>query len=249
MRLRTALIPAAIAMTALLAPATAAAQADVDARAGNVWTPDGVTVGLGGDVTWNFDHPDNSAAHDVWLVPPGGNPDPPTEGGDLFEVTDGIVDVGGDPVSHTFEEEGTWTFVCRIHSFQSDPGEPWQGMVGDVDVGEPPAETELDLGVKPKRQTVKPRRKAAFTATVENVGEADASDVEVCAKVPRKLAAIKGRKCASLDGLAIGASETSKFRIKPKARAKGKKVKIKFTATATNAPAETASATLRVKRR
>jgi uncharacterized repeat protein (TIGR01451 family) len=249
-RLRTAIVPAAVAALGLPAPATASAQAEVDARAGNVWVPDDVAVDVGGDVTWRFDHPDNSALHDVWLVPPGGNPDPPTEGGDLLEVTDGPVDIGGDPVSYTFNEEGSWAFVCRIHSFQSGgSGTPWTGMVGEVDVGPPPPPTELDLGVKPRKQTVKPGRKATFTATVENVGVDAASQVKVCAKAPKKLVAVKGERCASFESLEPAASEASKFKFKPKKKAKGKRVKIRFTATASNAPTETASATLKVRRR
>ncbi len=97
---------------------------------GATWEPDQVEAALGDEVTWNFDEPEAQFPHDVWLVPPGGNPDP--AGPDIFEVTDGTVNPGGPPVSHTFEEEGAWTFVCRVHSGFGD-GE-WSGMVGTVDV-------------------------------------------------------------------------------------------------------------------
>jgi plastocyanin len=237
---------AAVAAAALLAPATAAGQANVNARAGNIWTPDDVEIVLNGEVTWNFDHPDNSAAHDVWLVPPGGDPDPD---GDIFQVTSGPVAVGGPSVSHTFNQNGTWDFVCRLHSFQSGAGQPWQGMVGTVDVGQQPIGTDLRLGASPRTKTVKPGKQATFTATVSNIGQSQGANLRVCAKVPRTLAAIRGSACASFANLAAGASRRPTFTVKPKARAKGKSVRITFTATAANAPRETAAATLKVKRR
>ena len=50
--------------------------------------------------------------HDVWLVPPGGDPDP--TGGDIFEVTDGTVPPGGPPVSFTLSrrEPGPTSAAC-----------------------------------------------------------------------------------------------------------------------------------------
>jgi PKD repeat protein/glucose/arabinose dehydrogenase len=103
---------------------------DVQAQ-GAVWNPDELDLASGDVVTWHFDDPPAQFPHDVWLVPPGGNPAP--GGGDLFEVTDGIVPAGGPPVSHTFEEQGTWTFICRVHSAFS--GGQWTGMVGTAEVG------------------------------------------------------------------------------------------------------------------
>jgi plastocyanin len=102
-----------------------------DVRAtGTTWTPDRCGVGVGGTVNWRFDQPDAQFPHDVWLTPPGGNPDP--NGGDSVQVTDGPVAPGGAPVSHTFETAGAWQFVCRVHSSYS--GGQWAGMVGTVDV-------------------------------------------------------------------------------------------------------------------
>ncbi|HEV2951662.1 MAG TPA: DUF1349 domain-containing protein, partial [Actinomycetota bacterium] len=80
---------------------------DVQAE-GATWNPDELELASGDVVTWHFDDPPAQVPHDVWLVPPGGDPAP--GGGDIFEVTDGIVPAGGPPVSHTFEEEGAWTF-------------------------------------------------------------------------------------------------------------------------------------------
>ncbi|MGH9013112.1 MAG: ThuA domain-containing protein, partial [Acidimicrobiia bacterium] len=101
------------------------------------WDPDQLDTASGDVVTWHFDDPPAQFPHDVWLVPPGGDPDP--DGDDIFEVTDGTVPPGGEPVSFTFEEEGTWTFICRVHS--AFDGEQWNGMVGTAEVepgaGEP----------------------------------------------------------------------------------------------------------------
>lgn len=236
---------AAAAVAALVLPGTAAAQSDVDA-VGTAWDPSQVDVALNESVTWHFDDSENLLPHDVWLVPPGGNPDP--DGGDIFQVTDGPVPAGDPPVSHTFGELGTWTYICRLHSGFS--GGEWTGMVGTADVGDGGStDTELDLGATPRTKRVKPGQRATFTTSVENVGGAPGTNVRVCARVPAKLAAITSKPCQTYASLGIGASRAPKFTIKPKRKARGKGVRISFTATAANAPKETAAATLRVKRR
>jgi PKD repeat protein/plastocyanin len=101
--------------------------------AGTTWDPDGVDAATGDVVTWHFDEPDAAFPHDVWLVAPGDDPDP--DGGDIFEVTDGIVMPGGEPVSHTVDEVGDWTYICRVHASYS--GGQWAGMVGTIDVAAP----------------------------------------------------------------------------------------------------------------
>ena len=81
-------------------------------------------------MTWHFDQPDAQFPHDVWLVRPGGNPDP--SGPDLQQVTNGPVAPGGPPVSFTFQTAGSWQFICRLHS--SFAGGQWSGMTGTVNV-------------------------------------------------------------------------------------------------------------------
>ncbi|MEV7808718.1 ThuA domain-containing protein [Microbispora sp. NPDC088329] len=98
---------------------------------GTGWSPGNCEITRGGTVTWHFNVPDAGMPHDVWLVPPGGNPDP--NGGDIFEVTKGAVSPGGPPVSYTFDREGTWTVICRLHS--GFDGKKWAGMVATVTVG------------------------------------------------------------------------------------------------------------------
>ena len=101
---------------------------DVDAEPGT-WGPDQVDLEVGDQITWHFPA-DAGFPHDVWLVPPGGDGDP--NGDDIFEVTDGIVQPGGDPVSYTFEEEGEWVYVCKLHASFSNG--TWSGMVGTANV-------------------------------------------------------------------------------------------------------------------
>jgi plastocyanin len=112
--------------------ATQPTQCDTFAN-GTAWDPTRCDIAFGGTVTWHFDQPDAQFPHDVWLVPPGGNPDP--NGGDIVQVTNGPVAPGGAPVSHTFQNQGTWQFICRLHS--GFAGGQWAGMVGTVNVGAP----------------------------------------------------------------------------------------------------------------
>jgi plastocyanin len=100
---------------------------------GTIWDPARCDIAFGGRVTWHFDQPDAQFPHDVWLVPPGGNPDP--AGADMLQVTNGPVSPGGPPVSYTFQRQGSWQFVCRLHS--SFSAGQWTGMVGAVNVGAP----------------------------------------------------------------------------------------------------------------
>ncbi len=68
----------------------------------------------------------------MWVVPPGGNPDP--AGSDMYQVTPGIVMPGGPSVTETVDEAGSWTFVCKLHAGFS--GGAWTGMTGTIDVTE-----------------------------------------------------------------------------------------------------------------
>jgi plastocyanin len=101
---------------------------DVNARPAS-WAPDQVDATSGDKVTWNFPA-DAGFVHDVWVIEPDAAPtDPGTQ------VTEEPHEPGGPPVSYTFAEAGTWTFVCKLHGFRNGEG-AWQGMVGTVDVAE-----------------------------------------------------------------------------------------------------------------
>jgi glucose/arabinose dehydrogenase/plastocyanin/regulation of enolase protein 1 (concanavalin A-like superfamily) len=108
---------------------------------------------------------------------------------------------------------------------------------------------ELDLSVKPRKETVKGRQKASFTATLANVGDEAASDVELCAKAPRRLVELKGKECAATSSLEPDADIAPEFTFKPTRKARGKKVEITFTASASNAEDAVETATLKVKAR
>jgi glucose/arabinose dehydrogenase/PKD repeat protein len=319
---------------------------DVQAQ-GATWDPDQLELASGDQVTWHFDDPPAQFPHDVWLVPPDGNPDP--NGGDIFEVTDGTVPVNGPPVSHTFEEQGTWTFVCRVHSAFSDG--QWGGMVGTAEVaagggdepsgvgfteyristdgatgdwvrsdntaGADPFETAftvtgdgahtvdyrstdvagnveetrsvaftidtaagggpaprggdpvppgappqganpsppasrtpaLRASVNRKRMVVGPRSKRVrLRFRVANTGEAAASNVRVCVKVPKRRLKVIGNRCQTVRSLAAGAAVTRTFQVRPKRAARGKRTRIRFTAAGTGVARSSAVVTLRVRK-
>jgi PKD repeat protein len=106
----------------------AAKNFDVQAS-GTVWDPNAVNLSAGDRITWHFGEL-ASFPHDVWVIPPGGNPNP--TGGDVTQVTSGIVFPGADPVSKTFTQTGTWTFLCKVHATYS--GGAWSGMTGAATV-------------------------------------------------------------------------------------------------------------------
>jgi regulation of enolase protein 1 (concanavalin A-like superfamily)/plastocyanin len=93
---------------------------------GTAWDPTEVDAVLGDVVTWNFDDP--SFAHDVWVIAPD---EAPGSAGTKVSPGDSVPP-GGPPVSFTPDDDGTWTYVCKLHSFVS--GGQWSGMVGTIDV-------------------------------------------------------------------------------------------------------------------
>jgi plastocyanin len=102
---------------------------DVNA-VGSTWNPDALDVAFGDVVRWNFSEATAGAPHDVWLIEPR---DPPNSAGTKVSPGDFVLP-GGPPVSATLDEPGTWTYVCKIHSFISEGR--WRGMVGTAAVGE-----------------------------------------------------------------------------------------------------------------
>jgi len=114
--------------------ALAAAVHDVDAS-GALWDPAALEVAFGDVVRWNVPAESASFPHDVWVIEPGEAPDSAGT-----QITSGTVLPGGASVSHTLDEAGTWTYVCKVHSFVSEGR--WQGMVGTAQVGEDPGPGE-----------------------------------------------------------------------------------------------------------
>jgi len=227
----------ALAIAAIAPTAALGATHDVDAN-GTSWQPDELEIGFGDEVRWNFPLATAGFPHDVWLIAPDEAPDSAGT-----EITDGLVDPGGPSVSYTFQESGSWTMVCKLHSFVD--GGAWTGMTGTIDVGEPTT-TTLGLTAKPKKTKANVGKTKAITARLANTGGTTATSTKVCAKAPKKLVAIKGKRCVTFGALAAGGQRQAKLKFKPKAKAKGKKVKVTFTATAGNAPKRTAKATLKI---
>ena len=95
---------------------------------GTAWNPATLSLTNGDRVTWNFPAEDRFP-HDVWLIPPGGNPAPGSP--DRVQVSP-IVNPGSPPVSRTFTTNGAWTFYCSLHASFS-AGE-WGGMAGTINV-------------------------------------------------------------------------------------------------------------------
>lgn len=106
----------------------------------------------------------------------------------------------------------------------------------------------LALSAKPRKRKARAGGKARFKAILANSGNAAASGIEVCAKVPKRLAKVKGRRCAAAEGLDPGAKLRSRLKLEPTRRARGKRVTVRFKATAAEAAPAKARAVLKVKR-
>jgi glucose/arabinose dehydrogenase/PKD repeat protein/plastocyanin len=124
--------PVGVNLSATDAPAGGGAAAALATHEVNAqpatWNPDELDIALGDEVQWNF--PATAQfQHDVWLIEPG---DPPDSAG--FQVTSGPVPAGGPSVTHTFDQAGAWTMICKIHSAVAEGR--WQGMVGTVNAAE-----------------------------------------------------------------------------------------------------------------
>jgi glucose/arabinose dehydrogenase/regulation of enolase protein 1 (concanavalin A-like superfamily) len=112
-----------------------------------------------------------------------------------------------------------------------------------------PGGGELTLKANPRKKTVNAGKTVNLGAVAKNVGEGDASQVEVCAKGPKAKVKIVGKACASVDPL--GASETfkPKFKAKAKRKARGGKVNVTFVATSPDVEDKAkAKATLKVRK-
>jgi plastocyanin len=99
---------------------------------GTTWNPDAITVPYGETVTWHWE--EQGQAHNLGLIAPDTDPAEPQGG--LTLVTPLAVPPGSPPTDYTFRKEGTWEFVCTLHSSFSPTTREWTGMVGTVDVEE-----------------------------------------------------------------------------------------------------------------
>jgi plastocyanin len=103
---------------------------DVDAQP-NSWNPASLQATVGDTVRFNF--PATAGApHDVWVIKPGEAPD-----SDGTALVDGLKFPGDPPVSTQLTQAGTYSFVCKLHSFKSEGR--WQGMVGTAVAADAPS--------------------------------------------------------------------------------------------------------------
>jgi plastocyanin len=246
-RIGVILATVGIAAVAALLPASAGAQTthevgviEDDPELIWTWSPDELQIDPGDTVSWYFDPTVSpggpiTAAHNVYVYEGDDATGPLVTNSGLFTPSD-----PGPPFEYTFNEVGRYFYLCTIHA---------DSMRGDLQVGEPGGNPDLRLSAQPRRDTVKPGKRATFAANLRNAGAGAANQVRICAKAPRKLVTITGNACRSTASLGVGRSIAPRFTIKPRPRARGKSVRISFTATAANAEREAAAATLKVKRR
>jgi hypothetical protein len=120
--------------------------------------------------------------------------------------------------------------------------------------------TTLGATVDPTTASIKQGKTKKFTLTVENTGDADATDVEACIDAPSKPFVVKGDECVDLGTLTPGGptkrggtpSAEAEFTLKAKNNARPKKYTVDFTASspdvATDAT-DSAKVTVKKKRR
>ncbi len=111
---------------------TAAKTVDIDAN-GDRWAPDAVSLNNGDTARWNFPAETATFPHDVWVVAPGGSQATPTQ------VTTGLKFPGDRSVTKPLDQNGAWTFICKVHATYNATSGAWVGMVGTATVTAAPA--------------------------------------------------------------------------------------------------------------
>ena len=244
---------------------------DVDA----VMPPQGgprylAAYGGNGNTTAAFDYirfePDPEVGCD--LTPPetlialnGGDPQSGYDG--PVEVELSADDGGGSGVDYTEYrlDQGEWTQYSGPFTLTAAADHDVEfrsaDLAGNLEAAEAvsfaiapaPGEAALSLSVQPKRKTVEPGRAATFRTTVRNTGDADAADVRVCLGKAKLKAKVIGPACRTAGTLGPDESGAARYKLKPKRSARGKTLRLAFTAASPDAPAATARARLKVRRR
>jgi len=129
---------------------------------------------------------------------------------------------------------------------------PDPAICGEGFTGEPPnceaiPLTPAKVGVqpKPKSVSIKRGRTGTVKVTVRNSGEAGATGVKVCGKIPARVA--KAPRCVTLGAIAGGASKTASLKIAVSRKAKGR-TSLKIAVTSTAGGKASSSATVIVKK-
>ena len=89
------------------------------------------TIPYGETVTWHWEE-GSGQPHNVGLIAPAPT-EHRSEGGSQL-ISRPSMPPDSDPVSYTFRKQGTWEFVCTLHSSFNQTTHEWTGMVGTVDV-------------------------------------------------------------------------------------------------------------------
>ena len=145
---------------------------------GTAWDPSTLNLTNGDRVTWNFPA-DDHFPHDVWVIPPGGNPRPGSP--DRVQVSP-IVNPGSPSVSRTFTTNGAWTFYCSLHA--SLRRAAVGGMAGTINVDRRPPRPDAPTGVDFTEYRVKTGATQGDWVRTANTGGASpfASQVTISAE-------------------------------------------------------------------
>ena len=111
----------------------------------------------------------------------------------------------------------------------------------------PDGNAVLKAAVKPKTKTVKRGKAASYTLSIRNTGDADATNLKACAKVPKPL---KTRGCAFFADLGPGGGSTAsqKFKVTSKRSMRPKTYPITFRVTADGAQPKVVKAKLKLRK-
>ena len=101
---------------------------------GTVWTKPTVDLKNGDRITWTW--PDTEiTGHDLRLRAPGA-----PGASNQLEVLSVFAQPNNPPITKTFTQNGTWQFICTLHSTYNAQTDSWTGMVGTANVtGSAPA--------------------------------------------------------------------------------------------------------------
>jgi plastocyanin len=242
--IRRALAGAAIAAAALPGVASAAVARPiqaVDSGGRSFWVSNDVKAQQGDTIDWRLTQPGNAAAaaHDVWLIAPGGS-----DGSAQQLATAGLSTSAHAPL----DQVGTYRFYCNVHGGLApggmngtitvgvddpgapvDPGTPWTAPPPPVIDGSPlpaanpfPSPAVFELGdVQPPSVEIERVTGIRHGARVR-LRASEAGTVTVKLLLGRRVAAT--RRIG-----ATGATQT--VTIRPKARIKTSRLRVQVTAT------------------
>lgn len=109
-------------------------------------------------------------------------------------------------------------------------------------------QAQVKVNVKPKSLKVAAgKRQVAYKVALRNTGDAAAEGVKVCARAKKKLVAVKGKACRTVN-VPAGGKVTQRFKLRIKPAARGKKAMIRFVVTGAGLEKQTKKANLKVKR-